>query len=152
MQAVGSLHTGGRGLCHCARPWEPDTTDGLVGLSMRSLGTVAMNDCPRTGQGRAGKAQREVTWACSDPDPSESLLRVSLCRALHTAAPWVLPAWGAGGPHCADTELGLQRWRVGLALGPGLRLRPAPGSSGGGWARASCAPDSRTSGGSLGAG
>lgn len=41
---------------------------------------------------------------------------------------------------------------VGLALGPGLSLRPAPGSSSGGSARASCAPDSRTSGGSLGAG
>lgn len=25
--------------------------------------------------------------ACSDPHPSESLLRASLCRALHTAAP-----------------------------------------------------------------
>lgn len=56
MQALGSLHTGGRGLCHCARPWEPDTTDGLVGLSMRSLGTVAMNETV-PGQGRAGQAK-----------------------------------------------------------------------------------------------
>lgn len=52
MQALGSLHTGGRGLCHCAGPWEPDTTDGLVGLSVRSLGTVAMNDRPRAGQAK----------------------------------------------------------------------------------------------------